>query len=537
MRKVIATLLICTAILYSCKSKHENIASKYLNAGNLQEQLFTIDIHKDTNLVTQQGLKIKIDANSIEASTPTVTIQVKEALTLEAMLKAGLTTQTKDGMLSSDGMFYLATKEESKIKKPLEISVPTMAVDANMQLYKGKEENGTIVWEDPKPLEAKPLEDSTGRVLFNRNCASCHAIDRQLTASDLGWIENRWPNREHLRSFIKKPSQFVATMEADAKQLDPKEHPENRADTAKENRIFQQIYARCIYCKNKTAMTAFDGFLSDKEIDQIIDYTNKESKRLGLPRDYNPNKDCDSCVSTARESLAYAKSRTENAESVDVSSDAYETREFGTDPDTFPASARPTLPASAKHVEFNNRENYQFKLEAYGWYNVDCLLTGKFNSVETELSVEVTATGLDMQSIFLVIPDVKVFVQGGKLENGKDYGFNTMDGKLTLPQGYQAYILLVGEQNGKTYFGKTVFKTSLKGHIKIGAKETAKEQIIKEVANFKLGVPPPKKVDSAQARSMTDTLKKTTREEERKLEEKLRKCVCMPNNLASEIDQ
>lgn len=536
MRKAIATLLTCTVILSSCKSKKENIASKYLNASNLQEQLFTIDIHKDTNLITQEGIKIQIEANSIEASTPTVTLQVKEALTIDAMLKAGLTTETKDGILSSDGMFYLSTKEASTIKKPLSISVPTLAVDNNMQLYKGKEDNGRIVWEDPKPLAAIPVEDSAGRVLFNMNCASCHAIDRMLTASDLGWIENRWPNREHLHSFIKNPSRFIGSLEEDAKGLNPEKYHDNeyKEDTARENRVFQKIHAQCVYCKNKTVMTAFDGFLSDKEIDQIIDYTNKESKRLGLPTDHNPNKDCDSCASTAKGLLNYLNSIREYEASVPGSAEDYAppASEAGSNLDT-------TIPASEKHVEFDRRENYQFKLEAYGWYNVDCLLVGKFNSAETKLSIEVTGTELDKQSIFLIIPDIKVFVQGGKLENGKDYGFNTMDGKLVLPQGYQAFIVLAGEQDGKTYFGKTAFKTSLNAHITIGFKELTKEHIIKEVANFKLDVPPPPTpvTGTNQTRGMADTIPARISEKGNELEEKLRNCMCMPVTSRKEIDQ
>jgi hypothetical protein len=203
MRKVLLLLIVVCIATFGCKKKKENFVSKYLNANNLPQQSFVINTQKDTTIKTQQGIVVRIDAGSIEAATSTVTLQIKEALSLEDILQAGLTTQTSKGILSSEGMFNISTKEQSTIKKPLQIELPKDAVDENMQLYKGVEEDGKIVWQEPKNFEPKPNNEPDGKKLFMNNCANCHAIDKNLTGPALAWVENRWQKRKNLIDYIK----------------------------------------------------------------------------------------------------------------------------------------------------------------------------------------------------------------------------------------------------------------------------------------------------------------------------------------------
>jgi len=107
------TLFFC---LTACNHKKESIASKYINEQHLEEQSFVINTSKDTSVTTKGGLSVFIAANAIESSGSSVTLVMKEALSIEEMLQAGLTTKSKGGMLSSDGMFYINTKEKSTIK-------------------------------------------------------------------------------------------------------------------------------------------------------------------------------------------------------------------------------------------------------------------------------------------------------------------------------------------------------------------------------------------------------------------------------------
>jgi cytochrome c2 len=201
--KLFLSLLIF--LFFSCSNKKENFALKYINSNNLEEQSFIINTDKDTIIQSNQGIKIKIDAGSIKAATNKVTLRLKEALSLNDILKAGLTTQTNNGILSSDGMFYIDTQEKSTIQKPLQISLPTLSANAEMQLYKGQEENGKIIWDEPTKLETKIKDSIDGKSLFVNNCSSCHSIDKKLTGPDLAWIENRWKDKNNLRNFIYNP--------------------------------------------------------------------------------------------------------------------------------------------------------------------------------------------------------------------------------------------------------------------------------------------------------------------------------------------
>ena len=172
MKKYILPLALITAITFGCNPV-TNFITQYLNAGNLTEQDFTIKTDKDTTIKTTEGIIISIPANSIRADGNSVTLQVKEALTMAEILKAGLTTQSGKDILSSDGMFYIGTKEQSTITGALHIKLPTANANKNMQLYKGVETDGKIDWQSPTPIAQTitPLADS-GEVLFKTNCTS-----------------------------------------------------------------------------------------------------------------------------------------------------------------------------------------------------------------------------------------------------------------------------------------------------------------------------------------------------------------------------
>lgn len=50
-----------------------------------------------------------------------------------------------------------------------------------------------------------------GKALFTSNCASCHAVKKDLTGPALAGVESRWPSKELLRTWIKNWSAAVAT--------------------------------------------------------------------------------------------------------------------------------------------------------------------------------------------------------------------------------------------------------------------------------------------------------------------------------------
>jgi len=84
-----------------------------------------------------------------------------------------------------------------------------------------------------------------GKALFSANCASCHAINKQLTGPALAGVEERWPDKAKLYAWIKNNQAFLKTGDKYA------------------NDLYNQY--------NKSAMNLFTN-LSDKEIDAILAY-------------------------------------------------------------------------------------------------------------------------------------------------------------------------------------------------------------------------------------------------------------------------
>jgi len=95
-----------------------------------------------------------------------------------------------------------------------------------------------------------------GKALFSQNCASCHAINKKLVGPALAGVEDRWPDKTKLHSWIKNNAAFLKT-----------------GDT----------YANNLYNEyGKTAMNIFTQ-LSDKDIDAILVYINTAAKATPTP--------------------------------------------------------------------------------------------------------------------------------------------------------------------------------------------------------------------------------------------------------------
>ncbi len=89
-----------------------------------------------------------------------------------------------------------------------------------------------------------------GKQLFSQNCASCHAVNKRLTGPALAGLESRgpWGDKKNLYAWIHNPPAFMKTNE----------------------------YAQSLQKEYQTMMTPFPG-LSEKDIDAIVGYVNKEA--------------------------------------------------------------------------------------------------------------------------------------------------------------------------------------------------------------------------------------------------------------------
>ncbi|MDB5193938.1 MAG: cytochrome [Segetibacter sp.] len=93
----------------------------------------------------------------------------------------------------------------------------------------------------------KIFAQPNGQALFSSNCASCHAVHKNLTGPALAGVEARWGKKENLHAWIKNSSAYLKTG-------DP--------------------YATALYNQyNKTNMPAFTS-LTEQDIDAILAYVN-----------------------------------------------------------------------------------------------------------------------------------------------------------------------------------------------------------------------------------------------------------------------
>jgi hypothetical protein len=152
-------------ITYELPELNENGEKVWADADKyLPYQKFKLNAQQDTVIETQDGIVMAVPANVFlgEDGKPVqgeITLEVKEAIETNDILKAGLTTKSGNKLLETGGMFYLNARQNDKSlkidpAKGVYTEVPTNEIKPDMQLYEGKRmADGSIDWVAPKPLE------------------------------------------------------------------------------------------------------------------------------------------------------------------------------------------------------------------------------------------------------------------------------------------------------------------------------------------------------------------------------------------------
>jgi len=96
-----------------------------------------------------------------------------------------------------------------------------------------------------------------GKALFSQNCASCHAVNKNLTGPALAGVEERWPDKKMLYAWIKNNQQVI------------------KAGYPRAIEVYNEY--------NKVAMNLFPN-LQDKEIDAMLKYINDEASKAAAPK-------------------------------------------------------------------------------------------------------------------------------------------------------------------------------------------------------------------------------------------------------------
>lgn len=371
--------------------------------------------------------------------------------------------------LGSGGMLYINTAEGYKatIKKEIEILVPTKKYNADMSVYKGKEENGKIDWVNPEPLPNDTLQKQIkiGEQIFKVNCSNCHKIDADYTGPSIASSASIY-TKNWIYAFVKNPAGMIA-----------------------KNRDAQVLFQKW----KPTIMTAFPA-LTHADIDAILAYTDAKSKRKFFPTtliDYNSACE-DSCIKYI-EALSNLEDDKYNLE-IEKQND--NTSFFSLDRDvTIPPQiiTEETNTQPAQTLEKNTvtpskitATFYTINIKTFGWANIDILLKDYNNCVPSELFVRLQNKYETNFRVNLIIPSLKVFVEGGKLKDRNLYGFDETNGKIPLPQNAPCYILAFGEVDGKLIFGKANFIASTKQTIDLNITEATKEGLANEIKALKL---------------------------------------------------
>lgn len=492
MIKKLLPLLFCCGLM-ACHTAEKSFLSSYLNSGNLPAQSFTINPDKDTTLTSSGGVRIAIAKGTFPAGQP-VTIEWKEALDFQSILKAGLTTQTGKEILRSSGMFYFNTKEGVVIQKPIGIDVPTETIASGMQLYKGDSSEGKLDWKEPKLIgNIKAFgENAAGKALFLNNCASCHRVDKDLTAPALANFQKRgpWRDKQKYYDWMHNPAGFMAT----------------------------DMYTQMLKCKYGVMQQAFPG-ISHEALDSISAYIRDETERLGLTQ-MNDDNSFDTCIfyRSVYDSLLKERDSLQkvNNNSIDI--------EYNLPPKTTPPIG----------VEFLERRSdyYHVTIDAIGWYNVDALLAMS-ETEKSKLVVKMQGTGSDKQEIYLAIPAVNVVGQGGYLQNGTDIGFAYLDGSIPLPQQQKAFVFAIGEQKGKFFYARKDFITGKNQTIYLIAQELSKEQFdIKMMALRQEGL-----ATVADTSFQFSNLKSVDEKLDKIMTEKLKDCGCARDSAQTIVEK
>ncbi|GAA4329430.1 cytochrome c [Flaviaesturariibacter amylovorans] len=438
LRPLIAYFLLILVI--SCASKKDSFAG-LLGKDALPVQSYRITNDRDTLLRTAKGALLRIERGSFSGD---VTLLVREAYSMSDMVAGGLLTEASGAALSSGGMIELRAQENGiKIERPISVSIPTNLYDPSMQLYSGVEEEGRIDWKDPQPLPAVVQ----GKQLFQQNCATCHAVDKELTGPALRGFTARgpWADRRELYKFIHNPALYIQC----------------------------NAYAKALQQKYGSIMQAFPQ-LTPEQIDAITDYIGSVDRQAAPLPDPSVLNCIDSCAAykEAQMKLFELEQRQQalirdNGSRVEL--EYHQEGGRGRD-----SGAGVLLMNDKVQAERFDARYYNVKIDAFGWHNIDRLVS--MEGVEDRyLSVAIDQSVSAENNVFLAIPQYRIFTEGGRLQ-GKDdaYGFFKTDGTAPLPLGVRAIAFAISEKNGTILFGSVAFTVADHNELRLVMQEMDK---------------------------------------------------------------
>ena len=493
MRKLLR-LLPVVLFFYSCTAPSTKIPLGLLSTDSLPIQNFTIDITTDTLLHTSNGTWLKIDKGTFSSGNGKVALEIKEALSMQQIIRAGLATASNGQPLASGGMIYInaAAGQKVTINKPFKVAVPAASLDKNMQLFKGeKTEDGNMNWKDPKAVDENIQMSAIkkGEILFQQKCASCHGIGKEGSGPDLANFTKRYPLYEGegpylgYHRFLKKYTSTSTFTRSENGII-------TSADTFVHYHSAHPYLCNLIDLFNNQEIDLSDYAVKNwKDWENIYIYTENETNRRNLP--YPPHAYLDSCIDSCdmyqrlKEDLEVKRVQ-EEIKKIQLIKDNGSLVERRADP-TWGIADNPPPPDFDEKAEPNQYDAvyYQFTIETFGWFNIDMLIEGKEGVANSELFVRVVGTYTKKIKIYLIIPSAKILGEGGPSDKDDElYAFFCKSGNIPLPQNTRAYILAVTETENAIAYGLKEFTTQTKQQLEISLNTATKQSFDKAMESI-----------------------------------------------------
>lgn len=467
----------------------------------LQEIQLTAGI--DTVVRTSQGAYLKIPANAFSLdSGVAVKLLVQEAYTISQMVLSGNLRTIADGQpLSSGGMIYInAVSEETvTMREAITVAMPANYMRDSMQLYKGdRDANGNITWEDPQPLAPNPRTRmiASGEVLFQSKCSTCHAIGKNMTGPNIAHLTKRFGTNQieggypldYLMGHTWVRAEYPVTI------------TRNAADTTATFYHDETLHwfdpvneYRCEMVARFASVGPPFPDITREEITALITYIDNSSEMNKLPMpDHAYLWDAvDSCrlYYEATEKLAFLNAERERLirqnNGMTQRIDVKEAPDQFVDPESEIDTTR--LPDFDDLVDSQNNPAayYQFTIETFGWFNIDILMENIEGVERSELFVRIQGEYAEKVDVFLIIPSVKVYVEGNYgSRDPKEFVFYKKDGTIYLPQNAKAYILAVSENNDGIAFAMNEFTTTLNQSFNVLLQASTKAEFEKAVSKI-----------------------------------------------------
>ncbi|HVS98675.1 MAG TPA: cytochrome c [Puia sp.] len=412
MRAVRFCLLLSLAGVLSCNNPGP--ANRPTAGDALPSTILDIDVSRDTTVTTPGGAILKIPVGALDAGgATTVKLEVKEAFLLEDMVRGKLFTRSDDQLLSSGGMIYInaAAGQSVTIHQPITVMIPTTAVQAGMMVYDGQADTGgNMNWINPRPLAdvSSGGSEGDGKTIFETNCAACHGMKDEMNGPPLAWITSRRDGR-WLADFIRNNARMLWRGDA---------------------------YSCFLFNRYKKAAMPV-AHLSDEDVDHLLVYIRHASQGIDSNSVPDLKRTFDSCA-TADPYCDGAPARTSTDYTQPKSN----------------AIATSNVPASGGMNGTAGTNYYGFTLDKFGWDGIGISQRELPGVAESQLMVKVKGAYHEKTEVFLGIPSLKLLEKGTFAADKNEYYFYTPDGKIPLPQGVDAYVVVRTENDGQSMFGK-----------------------------------------------------------------------------------